>query len=140
MRRPDDRRELERYRVTAGPVASLDADGNNGAFVLPPATRDGPDLRVIISDGEGWDHVSVSTSARCPTWEEMQYVKDAFFGHEEAVMQLHPPQSTYRNHHPYCLHLWRPQRRVIPLPDPEMVAPAVNAARARNRRSRAGAP
>ena len=31
-------------------------------------------LAVIASDGDGWDHVSVSHRARCPKWDEMEYV------------------------------------------------------------------
>lgn len=66
-------------------------------------------MTVRISDGGGWDHVSVSFKTRCPTWGEMCTVKDWVFKPEEAVMQLHPPKSDYRSHHPFCLHLWRPQ-------------------------------
>lgn len=79
-------------------------------------------LRVIFSSGLGWDHVSVSLTTRCPTWEEMAYVKRVFFEPEEAVMQLHPPESEYVNNYPYCLHLWRPQGGVaIPLPPSRLV-------------------
>ncbi len=66
-------------------------------------------LAVIVSDGDKWDHVSVSLATRCPTWEEMCFIKKLFFKPEEAVMQLHPPATEYVNCHPYCLHLWRPQ-------------------------------
>ena len=69
-------------------------------------------MTVRISNGGGWDHVSVSFKTRCPTWEEMCQVKSWCFEPEEAVMQLHPPESDYRNHHPFCLHLWRPQTDV----------------------------
>lgn len=83
----------------------------------PPNTRCGATqlkhgnarLCVIFSEGLGWDHVSVSLPTRCPTWEEMCYVKNVFFDEHEAVMQLHPPRSEYVNNHPYCLHLWKPQ-------------------------------
>jgi hypothetical protein len=41
-----------------------------------------------------------------------------FWGDEEAVMQLHPPKSTWINNHNFCLHLWKPHSTVgeIPLP------------------------
>lgn len=78
-----------------------------GAFqVLAPS---GAFLRLIVSTGMGWDHVSVSLSNRCPTWEEMCWVKGQLFKAGECVMQLHPPKRDHINCHPYCLHLWRPQ-------------------------------
>ena len=77
---------------------------------------------VIISDGEGWDHVSVSIlrKKRCPTWEEMCWLKDLFFDETELVVQYHPPKSDHVNMHPYCLHLWRFQGD-MPKPDKIMV-------------------
>lgn len=67
-------------------------------------------------EGEPWDHVSVSTMTRCPTWEEMQWVKEQFFEDEEVVMQLHQAKSQYINDHPYVLHLWRPAITEIQTP------------------------
>lgn len=98
-----------------------------GAFDLE---RDGVQIRVLMSTGDGWDHVSVSTPSRCPTWEEMHWIKGLFFRPEEAVMQLHPPEADYRNLHPYCLHMWRPQRQEIPLPPGILVAPDSSKVRA----------
>lgn len=104
------RTQVEPFR-TAG-------DGHNGAYEFP---HRGCIMRVVSSDGEGWDHVSVSLAARTPTWEEMDTIKDLFFDEEEAVMQLHPPRSQWINNHPYCLHLWRPQAADIPMPPGWMV-------------------
>lgn len=81
----------------------------------------GVPFTIIASWGQGWDHVSVSTRNRCPSWDEMCIIKDVFFHPYEAVMQLHPPESEYVNNHPYCLHLWRPQEQPIPLPPSIMV-------------------
>ena len=108
----------EPYRVRRGPRASNAAQyGNNGAFILPPINPLSPlPLRVIASDGGGWEHVSVSLEDRCPTWEEMCHVKGLFWDAEDCVMQLHPPQSQWVNNHPHCLHLWRPLAASIPLP------------------------
>jgi hypothetical protein len=89
--------------------------GDNGF-----AAACGP-LRVIASWGSGWDHVSVSRADRCPTWEEMHAVKAALFSPEECAVQYHPPQSRYVDCHPYCLHLWRPQRQQLPQPPLEYV-------------------
>lgn len=99
-------------------VAGTRLMGNNGAFDIK---RDKVILTVVISEGKGWDHVSVSLPDRCPTWGEMAYIKTVFFDDEETVMQLHPPKSTYINNHPHCLHMWRPQNGLIPMPDPLMV-------------------
>jgi hypothetical protein len=78
-------------------------------------------LNIVASWGGGWDHVSVSTADRVPTWEEMEQVKRAFFRADEVVMQLHPALNQYKNVHPNCLHLWRPQNETIPLPPREFV-------------------
>jgi hypothetical protein len=68
--------EIEPYRIMDYPdpdVAAACVGSNNGAFRVPGG------LRVIASDGEGWDHVSVSLPDRCPTWEEMKgnYILDS---------------------------------------------------------------
>lgn len=94
-------------------LVSSEADGRNGFFFIP-CNRE--ILRCMISDGEGWEHVSVSLRHRCPTWEEMCFVKSMFWNAEECVMQLHPPLSEWINNHPYCLHLWRPTETTIPQP------------------------
>lgn len=94
-----------------------DSYGNNGAFILPPAhPLSKLSIRCVASDGEGWEHVSVSLPSRCPTWGEMCAVKAMFWDAEDCVMQLHPPRSQWVNNHEYCLHLWRPTSAVIPQP------------------------
>ena len=104
------------YHPTLGP-----GEGDNGFFQVPcPRTQ--RTLSVQISDGMDWDHVSVSLPSRCPTWEEMCYVKNLFFGKDEWVLQYHPAESDYKNCHPYCLHIWRPQKMEIPKPNSIMVA------------------
>ncbi|MCZ6617036.1 MAG: hypothetical protein O7E57_02800 [Gammaproteobacteria bacterium] len=80
-------------------------------------------LRVVCSAGEGWEHVSVSTETRCPTWGEMCKIKRIFRDAEDCVIDYHPPESTYVNYHPYFLHMWRPIGVTVPLPDPHMVGP-----------------
>lgn len=105
----------EKYRVKVGPFGSSAAAGNNGAaFIYGRPLQ--PPLKVICSDGEGWEHVSVSLPHRCPTWEEMCRVKDLFWGPEDCVIQFHPPRSEYVNNHPYCLHLWRPVNGQVATP------------------------
>ena len=80
-------------------------------------------LRMIVSSDMGWEHVSVSTETRTPTWKEMCAVKDLFWGPDEVVIQFHPPQSAYVNYHPHCLHMWKPVGVTLPLPPEWMVGP-----------------
>lgn len=94
-------------------------NGNNGAFQIKG--RKGRRFNVVASDGSGWEHVSVSCADRCPTWEEMCWIKEMFWDDEDCVIQYHPPKKDYVNMHPFCLHLWRPTDREIPIPDPVLV-------------------
>ena len=110
--------QIEGCRVREGPLASSTADGNNGAFLFQIGATN---LRVIVSDGGSWDHVSVSTSCRCPTWEEMVTMKRLFFRDNEIAIQYHPMESDYVNEHPYTLHLWRPQDWEVKLPPKNFV-------------------
>lgn len=86
-------------------------------------------LQIIASNGEGWEHVSVSIvpqkrrPLRTPTWGEMCYIKDLFWEEEELVIQYHPQKSEYINCHAYTLHLWKPIGTEIPLPPSIMVGP-----------------
>lgn len=95
---------------------------NYGAFVVK---RKGKDLRVISSGSgpecEGWEHVSVSLQSRCPTWQEMCFVKSLFWEDDETVIQLHVPTDQHINQHNNCLHMWKPVDQEIPLPPSEFV-------------------
>lgn len=124
--------QAERYRIRSGQLATNSKDGNNGGFRVPQ--KNGPDLLVIISDGQhpadpyhgSWEHVSVSTSTRCPTWDEMSRIKDLFFREDEVVVQFHPARSNYVNDHPYCLHLWRNRDWDFEMPPKVLVGPGLN--------------
>jgi len=110
---------LEQYRIRSGVMGSSAFDGNNGMFLISPSSRNRP-LSCIVSDGFGWEHVSVKahqgSKTRIPTWHEMCVVKALFWDADDAVMQLHPPQSQWINNHQDVLHLWRPIGQHIPLP------------------------
>lgn len=108
------------YRIRTGGMGSPDEYGNNGAFRVPLGTKY---AAVIASDGELWEHVSVSFKDRCPTWDEMCMVKALFWDGEDCVIQYHPPSSAHINCHPYCLHMWRPVSASIPMPPAWMVGP-----------------
>lgn len=108
------------HRIRTGRMASDNDAGNNGAFWLPRRPGE-PPFFAIASDGVGWEHVSVSLPNRCLTWPEMSAVKAMFWDAEDCVVQYHPPASSYVNNHPHCLHLWRPTRAVLPMPDDLLV-------------------
>lgn len=61
-------------------LGSTDDDGNNGFFLIPRRVKGKTtEIRCLASDGEGWEHVSVSVDAkRCPSWNEMCFVKAIF--------------------------------------------------------------
>lgn len=113
---PDER--LERIRDLAWELQSYGFTGAGTGSGCFRVKHRGAALRIIASDdqGEGWEHVSVSLADRCPTWDEMCFVKDLFWLPDEAVMQLHPPESEYVNNHKFCLHLWKPTQAALPLP------------------------
>lgn len=79
------------------------------------------ELAFIVSTTEQWDHVSVSLKNRCPNWYEMEHVAQLCFRSDEYAMQLHVPRSNHINAHPNCLHWWRPQADLIPVPAPHLV-------------------
>jgi hypothetical protein len=95
-------------------------DEYNGAFLYDSPVRNGELLRALASSGNGWDHVSVSLLDRCPSWEEMEWIKCLFFLPNEIAFQLHVPIKEHINI-PYTLHLWRPHHIPIPLPPSIMV-------------------
>lgn len=107
-----------------GRWSSTEKDGNNGAFMFSVGRGSVREIiRVIASDGDGWEHVSVSLENRCPTWDEMCIIKDIFWDDTDCVVQYHPPKSEYINHHPYCLHLWRKIGSEFELPPSYMIGP-----------------
>lgn len=108
----------EKWRITTGRLASDASYGTAGAFRIPIGTTY---LSVIVSDGEGWEHVSVSHTSHIPTWEEMCAIKDLFWDEEDVVIQYHPRKSEYVTNCRTCLHLWRPTTGEIPTPDPWLV-------------------
>jgi hypothetical protein len=114
---------LEEARVRSGTMRSNPGDPYGAFGIRGPC---GTLLYMIACNGDvpdqslaGWEHVSVrhgSPSKRVPNWEEMCFVKDLFWGPEEAVIQFHPPRSEYVNNHPTVLHLWRWTRGNFPMP------------------------
>lgn len=108
----------EKFRVLSGSMASDESWENNGYFKIPLKYL--VMAHVIVSDGLGWEHVSVHITEknknRTPTWDEMCKIKNLFWDETDCVIQYHPPKSEYVNNHPHCLHLWKPIGVEIPLP------------------------
>lgn len=113
---------VEKYRQRTGRMGTSERWGNNGLFIVPGLATHR--LLCIVSDGEGWEHVSVSLTKkqRLPLWEEMCYVKDLFWEAEEVVIQYHPRASAYINF-TEALHMWRPLGVVLPEPPTSLVGP-----------------
>jgi len=114
---------VNQWRVRKGTMATGDEAGNNGAFLMPGAGMGL--LNILASDGEGWEHVSVSVPGvhTCPSWEEMDFVKRRFWDDTDCVAQLHVPRQDWVNCHPYTLHLWRQIGHEWAQPDSLMVGP-----------------
>ena len=121
-------REVARFRLKTDRIVQLFGsvgDDTAGAFEAR-SPRSGEKLFIVASTGEGWDHVSVSCQKRCPTWEEMSYVKRLFFLPGEVAYQLHVGEADHINFHENCLHLWRCLDAEVPLPPPGLIAPIRN--------------
>jgi hypothetical protein len=101
------KRQLKGMRVTIGDIIVQNAF----EFI-----HKGERMLVLAATQDGWDHVSVSFKDRCPTWDEMEWVKRAFFRPDEVAMQLHVAEADHISFHPYTLHLWRKTDGSIPLP------------------------
>lgn len=107
---PEENRVLE-SKFFGKMDASL---GNNGLFKF---RFNDLNVNCIVSDGAGWEHVSVTINKEeCPNWETMNFIKNKFWGKEDVVIQFHPAESHYINYHKYCLHLWRPNNINITTP------------------------
>lgn len=107
---------LDKFRMKTGPWGTSMGEPY-GLFFIPFKYGATP-LKVLASpfDKGEWQHVSVSLPGRCPTWDEMNFIKGLFWDDEELVIQFHPPKSEYINNHPFCLHLWRNTEKEIPMP------------------------
>lgn len=108
----------EKNRIVKGVLAS--DTGEPGAFLFE---YNGRKLYAIASSALGWEHVSISLPGKTltPSWDEMCFIKSQFWEEEDAVIQFHPPKSQYVNNHKYCLHLWRPVGKELPLPPTQLV-------------------
>jgi hypothetical protein len=118
--------KAEKYRKPHPRGFPHKAGDKYGWFEIPTSAT-GPKLSVMVaSENEDWQHISVSLSFRCPTWDEMCKVKDLFFDDEDIVVQFHPKKSQYINLAKHCLHLWRlNDGRIFPTPPSILVGPNI---------------
>jgi hypothetical protein len=110
---------LESWRKLDGRMASREGD-LFGAFYFRVGTADIIAIASNGSDEVPWEHVSLRArdykGERCPTWAEMCHAKDLFWEKNECVVQFHPPEEDYVNHHKHVLHLWKPINLEMPRP------------------------
>lgn len=112
---------LDNSKVLSYQFESNDIDGEiiiGGSCAIKAPSGS---LTVVYSNGMGWDHVSVSSKFKTPSWDDMCFAKDIFFNDEESVVQYHPPKSEYINIHDHVLHMWRNQNQEIDRPPLLMV-------------------
>lgn len=104
-----------RWRIRTGQMGSEDCAGWNGAFIVP---LEGHMWQVLISDGMGWRHLSITNAQKSmlPSWNVMCRIKEYFFGDEDWAVQFHPPKGDYVNVHEFVLHLWQPLNENLPVP------------------------
>lgn len=104
-----DGRRLRLVRAWKAPLGDL---------VIPAQDWEGPQglhIMASLDPTDAWGELlHVSTSYRDvnhrPTWEDLQAIKDAFFGDVDACMIL-PKREDYVNIRDNCFHLWQiPQR------------------------------
>ena len=120
-----DLRELNFYRNIEKQKRLNTSDlrrSTYGIFDIPLKT--GITALTIADNGVSdpdWEHISVSTSSRCLTWDEMCEIKNLFFNEDEVVIQIHPAKKDYVNFYEFCLHLWKPKKKEIPLPPAYLV-------------------
>ena len=123
-------KDLEKIMQTKG--MKIKKKGNNyfGGSIFPIEYKNGK--AKIIQDYDkvlnfkfswvcGFEHLSVSTTVKTPSWEQMCFMKDIFWEEDEVCMQLHPSKENYINMMPYCLHIWKPINEAIPKPPNAMV-------------------
>lgn len=119
-------KNIEEIKQTAGLIIKKEkTNGFGGTYCIfeykNGKARLKQQLHFIFSWGCGFEHLSVSTPTRTPTWDEMCIMKDIFWRDDEECMQLHPKKENYIDNMKYCLHIWRPINQAIPMPPNIMV-------------------
>ncbi len=90
----------------------------NGNFYDPVSQKK---YYCIFTSSLGWEHASVSTPNKTPSWEIMCRIKDIFWSGDECCIEYHPKEEDYVNMHEHCLHIWKPIGIEIPMPPSIMI-------------------
>ena len=123
-------KDIEEIKKTTGMKLKMEGQDGFGGTVYKITYKNGKpkvsnkyedNLNFIFSWGCGFEHLSVSTPVRTPTWEQMCFMKDIFWNDDEVCMQLHPKKEDYVDNMPYCLHIWKAIDKDIPTPPSIMV-------------------
>lgn len=123
-------KDIEEIKKTSGIFIKKEGPDGFGGTVFPIEYKKGKvkivkdidkALHFIFSWGCGFEHLSVSTPIKTPSWEQMCKMKEIFWRDDEVCMQLHPKKEDYVNNMPYCLHIWRPIDKEIPTPPSVML-------------------
>ena len=123
-------KDIEEIKKTMGMKIKAEKKNGFGGSIFPIEYKNGRAkivqdydkvLNFMFSWACGFEHLSVSTTVKTPTWEQMCKMKDIFWNEDEVCMQLHPAKENYINNMPYCLHIWRPTNQKIPTPPNLMV-------------------
>ena len=119
-------RDLKEIKDNSGLIIKKEKDNGFGGTYCIFDYKNGKiklkqELHFIFSWAMGFEHLSVSTPTRTPTWEEMCIMKDIFWKDDEECMQVHPKKENYIDNMKYCLHIWRPINQKIPMPPNIMV-------------------
>lgn len=118
-------KDIKTIKSTPGMIIKKEGQDGFGGTVFPVEYRKGKlkiengidkALHFIFSWGCGFEHLSVSTPIRTPSWEQMCMMKDIFWNDDEVCMQLHPKKEDYVNNMKFCLHIWKPIDTEIPTP------------------------
>lgn len=103
-------------------VLSADGEGDNLRIVgnlTDPLTR--KSWYVIFTNGEGWEHMSISSRNKTPDWDTMCLAKSVFWNEDECCVEYHPRKEDYVNNHEHCLHIWKPIGVEMPTPPTIMI-------------------
>jgi len=97
-------------------IASTDADGWNGHFMVP---LEGEMWYIVLCDQLGWKHLSIANAQRreLPSPLIMRAVKELFYGDDEWACQFYPARDDHiEEGYPCKLDLWMPLHAELPRP------------------------
>jgi hypothetical protein len=93
-------------------IASTDADGWNGHFMVP---LEGEMWHIVLCDQLGWKRLSIANAQRreLPSPLIMRHVKALFYGDDSWVVQFYPPGNLTND---LSIDLWESIDEEMPHP------------------------